>query len=127
MMNLVEGLLYTEDHEWIKVEGNKAKIGITDHAQHELGDIVYVELPEEDDELAKGDVFGVIESVKAASDSFTPLSGTITAINEDLEDAPESVNADAYGAWMFEIEMSDASELEGLMDAAAYKAFCEAQ
>ncbi len=125
-MKLVEGLLYTEDHEWIKVEGNTATIGITDHAQHELGDIVYVELPEEDDELAKGDVFGVIESVKAASDSFTPLSGKITAINEDLEDAPESVNADAYGAWMFKIEMSDASELEGLMDATAYKTFCEA-
>ena len=106
-MKLVEGLHYTEDHEWIKVEGNKAKIGITDHAQHELGDIVYVELPEVDDEIAKGDVFGVIESVKAASDSFTPLSGTITAINEDLEDAPESVNADAFAAWMFEIELSD--------------------
>lgn len=125
-MNLVEGLLYTEDHEWIKVEGKNAKIGITDHAQHELGDIVYVELPEVDDEIAKGDVFGVIESVKAASDSFTPLSGKIIAINEDLEDAPESVNADAYSAWMFEIELSDTSELEGLMDATAYKAFCEA-
>ncbi len=125
-MKLVEGLLYTEDHEWVKVEGNKAKIGITDHAQHELGDIVYVELPEEDDELAKGDVFGVIESVKAASDSFTPLSGTVTAVNEELEDAPESVNADPYAAWMFEIELSDASELDGLMDAEAYKTFCEA-
>lgn len=124
-MKLVEGLLYTEDHEWIKVEGNIATIGITDHAQHELGDIVYVELPEEDDDLAKGDVFGVIESVKAASDSFTPLSGKITAINEELEDAPESVNADAYAAWMFKIEMSDVSELEGLMDTKAYETFCK--
>jgi glycine cleavage system H protein len=125
-MKIVEGLLYTEDHEWVKVDGNKAKVGITDHAQHELGDIVYVELPEEDDELSKGDVFGVVESVKAASDSFTPLSGTITAINEDLEDAPESVNENPYDAWMFEIEMSDSSELDELMDAEAYKAFCEA-
>jgi len=126
MSKIVEGLLYTEDHEWVKVEGNKAKIGVTDHAQHELGDIVYVELPEEDDELAKGDVFGVVESVKAASDSFTPLSGTVTAVNENLEDAPESVNATPYEAWMFELELSDTSELDGLMDAAAYKAFCEA-
>ena len=125
MSKILTDLLYTEDHEWVKVEGNKAKIGITDHAQHELGDIVYVELPEEDDELAKGDVFGVIESVKAASDSFTPLSGTVTGINEDLEDAPESVNADPYGAWMFELELSDTSELDGLMDAAAYEKFCE--
>ena len=125
-MKVLEGLFYTEDHEWVKVDGNKAKIGITDHAQHELGDIVYVELPEEDDELSKGDVFGVVESVKAASDSFTPLSGTVLAVNEDLEDAPESVNADPYGAWMFEIEMSDSSELDELMDAEAYKAFCEA-
>lgn len=125
-MKVVEGLFYTEDHEWVKVDGNKAKVGITDHAQHELGDIVYVELPEEDDELSKGDVFGVVESVKAASDSFTPLSGTIVAINEDLEDAPESVNENPYDAWMFEIEMSDLSELDELMDAEAYKAFCEA-
>lgn len=125
MSKVLDDLLYTEDHEWIKVEGNKAKIGITDHAQHELGDIVYVELPEEEDELAKGDVFGVIESVKAASDSFTPLSGTVTAINEALEDEPESVNADPYVAWMFELELSDTSELEGLMNAEAYKAFCE--
>ena len=125
MSKIITDLLYTEDHEWVKVDGNKAKIGITDHAQHELGDIVYVELPEEDDELAKGDVFGVIESVKAASDSFTPLSGTVTGINEDLEDAPESVNADPYGAWMFELELSDTSELDGLMDAAAYEKFCE--
>lgn len=125
-MKVVEGLYYTEDHEWVKVEGNKATIGITDHAQHELGDIVYVELPEEEDELSKGDVFGVVESVKAASDSFTPLSGTVVAINEDLEDAPESVNENPYDAWMFAIEMSDTSELEDLMDAEAYKAFCEA-
>ncbi|MBN2898086.1 MAG: glycine cleavage system protein GcvH [Clostridia bacterium] len=123
-MKVVEGLFYTEDHEWVKVDGDRAKIGITDHAQHELGDIVYVELPEEDDELSKGDVFGVVESVKAASDSFTPLSGTVVAVNEDLEDAPESVNANPYDAWMFEIEMSDKSELDDLMDAEAYKAFC---
>lgn len=125
MSKILTELLYTEDHEWVKVEGNKAKVGITDHAQHELGDIVYVELPEEEDELKKGDVFGVIESVKAASDSFTPLSGTVTAINEALEDAPESVNVDPYGAWMFELELSDTSELDSLMDATAYEKFCE--
>lgn len=124
-MKIEKGLLYTDDHEWVKVEGNKAKIGITDHAQHELGDIVYVELPEEEDTLAKGDVFGVVESVKAASDSFTPLSGTVTAINEDLEDAPESVNADPYGAWFFELEISDTSELEGLMSPESYEEFCK--
>lgn len=123
-MKIEKGLLYTEDHEWVKVEGNKAKIGITDYAQHELGDIVYVELPEEEDELAKGDVFGVVESVKAASDSFTPLSGTVTAINEDLEDAPESVNADPYGAWFFELELSDTSELDDLMSPESYEKFC---
>ncbi len=124
-MNVVEGLFYTEDHDWVKVEGNKAKVGITDHAQHELGDIVYVELPEVDDELSKGDEYGAIESVKAASDLVSPVSGTITAANDDLDDAPESVNADAYGAWIFEVELSDPSELDGLMNAEAYKAFIE--
>lgn len=125
IMNVVEGLFYTEDHDWVKVEGNKAKVGITDHAQHELGDIVYVELPEVDDELSKGDEYGAIESVKAASDLVSPVSGTITAANDDLDDAPESVNADAYGAWIFEVELSDPSELDGLMNAEAYKAFIE--
>jgi len=124
-MNVVEGLFYTEDHDWVKVEGNKAKVGITDHAQHELGDIVYVELPEVDDELSKGDEYGAIESVKAASDLVAPVSGTVTAANEDLDDAPESVNADAYSAWIFEVELSDPSELEGLMNAEAYKKFIE--
>jgi len=124
-MNVVEGLFYTEDHDWVKVEGNKAKVGITDHAQHELGDIVYVELPEVDDELSKGDEYGAIESVKAASDLVAPVSGTVTAANEDLDDAPESVNADAYSAWIFEVELSDLSELEGLMNAEAYKKFIE--
>lgn len=122
-MNVLKGLFYSEDHEWVKVEGSKAKVGVSDHAQHELGDIVYIELPEVGAELTAGDVFGVIESVKAASDSYSPVSGVVSAINEDLADAPESINADPYESWIFELELSDLSELEGLMTAEAYEAF----
>lgn len=123
MSKVVEGLLYSEDHEWIKVEGNVVTVGITDLAQDQLGEIVYVELPEEDDELNAGDTFGVIESVKAASDSFMPVSGKIVGINEDLEDAPESLNSDPYANWIIKIELSDESQLEGLMDAKKYEEF----
>ena len=123
-MKIVEGLLYAEDHEWIKVEGDVATIGVTDFAQHEMGEIVYIELPEVDDELAAGDVFGVIESVKAASDSFIPVSGTVVEVNEDLVDSPEGVNNAPFESWMFKVKLSDASELEKLMDSAAYEAFC---
>lgn len=123
MSKIVEGLLYSEDHEWIKVEGNVATIGITDLAQHQLGEIVYVELPEVDDELAAGDTFGVIESVKAASDSFMPLSGKVTEVNEKLDDEPEALNADAYANWIIKVEISDESQLEGLMDAKKYEEF----
>ncbi|SCZ81252.1 glycine cleavage system protein GcvH [Acidaminobacter hydrogenoformans] len=122
-MNVVKGLYYSEDHEWVKVEGNKAKLGVTDHAAHQLGDIVYLELPEVGAELSAGDVFGVIESVKAASDSYSPVSGVVTAVNEELADGPEAINSDPYESWIFEIELSDASELEGLMSAEAYEAF----
>lgn len=124
MSKIVEGLLYSEDHEWIKVDGNVATIGITDHAQHQLGEIVYVELPDVDDELDKGDTFGVIESVKAASDSFMPVSGKIVEANEDLDDEPGSVNADPYANWIIKVELSDESQLEGLMDAKKYEEFC---
>lgn len=122
-MKIIQGLYYSEDHEWVKVEGTKAKIGITDYAQHAMGDIVYVELPDEDDELEAGDSFGVIESVKAASDSFVPVSGTVTAINEAIEDDYGVLNEDPYENWIIEIEMSDPSELERLMDAEKYEAY----
>lgn len=124
MSKIVDGLLYSEDHEWIKVEGNVATVGITDHAQHQLGEIVYVELPDVDDELEAGDTFGVIESVKAASDSFMPLSGKIVEANEELDDEPGSLNSDPYANWIIKIELSDESQLDGLMDAKKYEAFC---
>lgn len=122
-MKVVEGLLYTQDHEWIKVDGNKAYIGITDYAQNMLGSIVYVELPEEDDEFDKEDTFGVIESVKAASDACMPISGKVVEANEILDDEPGLLNEDAYENWIVAIELSDKSELDDLMDTAAYKAF----
>ncbi|MBN2260549.1 MAG: glycine cleavage system protein GcvH [Clostridiales bacterium] len=123
-MKIVEGLYYTEEHEWVKVEGEKAYVGITDFASHQLGDIVFVELPEVDAELAKGDTFGVIESVKAASDSYMPVSGTVVEINEALEDEPELLNADAFENWMIAVELKDESELEELMNASEYEEFC---
>ena len=123
MSKIVEGLLYSEDHEWIKVEGNVATVGITDLAQDQLGEIVYVELPDEDDELEAGDTFGVIESVKAASDSFMPVSGKIVETNEELEDEPEALNSDPYANWIIKVELSDESQLDGLMDAKKYEEF----
>lgn len=115
---------YTEDHEWIKVDGDVATIGISIHAAKALGDIVFVELPEEDMELTKGDDAAVVESVKAASEVYAPLTGVVSAGNEALEDAPETVNADPEGeGWFFKMTIADASELDGMMDAAAYKEF----
>ncbi len=124
MAKFLEGLLYSESHEWVKVEGNIAIVGISDFAQHEMGDLSYVDMPEVDDELEKGDEFGAVESVKAASDLYSPVSGTVVEINEELEDAPELLNQDAFANWIMKVEMSDPSELEGLMDAAAYEAMC---
>ncbi len=124
MAKTIEGLYYSESHEWVKVEGNIAIVGITDHAQHEMGDLSYVDMPEVDDELEKGDEFGAVESVKAASDLYSPVSGTVVEINEELEDVPELLNQDAFANWIMKVEMSDPSELEGLMDAAAYEAMC---
>ena len=121
-MNIPTELKYTNDHEWAKVDGNMATIGITDYAQGELGDIVYVELPEVDEELEKGAAFGTIEAVKAVADLFSPLSGKVVEINEALEDAPETINQEPYGSgWMFKIELADAGELGEMMDAAAYE------
>ncbi len=117
---------YTEDHEWITVDGDVATVGITDYAQKALGDIVFVETPEVGDEVSAGDEAGVVESVKAASEIYIPLSGEIVAANEDLEDEPSKVNTDpTTEGWMFKIKLSDTSELDGLMDEDAYKAHLE--
>ena len=124
MAKTVEGLYYSESHEWVKVEGNIAVIGITDFAQHAMGDLSYVDMPEVDDELEAGEEFGAVESVKAASDLFCPVSGKVVEINEALEDAPELLNEDAFANWIIKVEMSDPSELDALMDAAAYVAQC---
>lgn len=125
MAKVIEGLLYSESHEWVKVEDGIAVIGITDLAQHEMGDLSYVDMPEVDDELTKGEEFGAVESVKAASDLFSPVSGTVVEINEALEDSPELLNEDAFANWIIKVQMSDESELEELMDAAAYQAICK--
>lgn len=119
-----EGLLYSEEHEWVRVEGDTAYIGITDYAQHRLGDLVFVELPEVDDEFEGGETIGVIESVKAVADMHTPVSGTIIKVNQDLEDAPESLNKDPYGQYIAALKMKDRGELEKLMTDQAYADFC---
>ena len=120
-MNIPSDLKYTKDHEWLKVDGDTVTVGITDFAQNELGDIVYVEIETEGETLDKEEVFGSVEAVKTVSDLFMPVSGEITAFNEDIESAPESVNEDPYGkGWMVKIKMSDASELENLLSAEAY-------
>jgi glycine cleavage system H protein len=124
-MNVLKDLLYTKDHEWIKVEGEKAYIGITDYAQHALGDIVFVELTEVDTELNAGDSFGAIESVKAASDSYIPVSGTVVEVNEAIVDDPSLLNQDAYANWMIAIALSNKSELDELMNAEQYEAHCK--
>lgn len=120
-MKVLKGLYYSKDHEWLKVEGDKTYIGITDFAQHSLGSIVYVELPDVDTELSAGDVFGVIESVKAASDSYMPVSGTVVEINEGAVDDPTLLNSDPYESWLLAIEMSNIEELEKLMSADEYE------
>jgi glycine cleavage system H protein len=120
-MNIPENLKYTKDHEWISVEGDIATVGITDFAQGELGDIVYVEIETEGETFDKEEIFGSVEAVKTVSDLFMPLSGEITEFNEDLESSPETVNSDAYGkGWMIKIKMSDTSEVDSLLDAAGY-------
>ena len=124
MAKTVEGLYYSESHEWVKVEGNVAIVGITDFAQHAMGDLSYVDMPEVDDEFKAGEEFGAVESVKAASDLFSPVSGTVVEVNDELEDSPELLNQDAFANWIMKVEMSDPSELESLMDAAAYEAMC---
>ncbi len=121
----MEGLYYSESHEYVRVEGEYGYIGITDYAQNALGNVVYVDMPEVDDEVTAGEEFGAVESVKAASDLMAPVSGTVVEVNEALDDQPELVNQDAYENWIIKVEMSDKSELDNLMDAAAYEAFCK--
>lgn len=116
---------YAESHEWVKIDGDIATIGISDYAQHALGDIVYVDMPEVGDEMTAGDVFGAVESVKAASDLICPVSGEVVAVNDELEDAPEKVNADAFENWIIKVKVSDPAEVDALLDAAAYTELCE--
>ncbi len=123
---IVDGLLYTKEHLWVKAEGDDAIIGITDYGQHQLGDVVYVELPQMDSEVESGDKVASIESVKAAIDIFSPLTGKVISINDDLKDDPSLVNTDPYGeGWLYELKMSDPSELEDLMTADDYRAYIE--
>lgn len=126
-MKTVEGLYYSESHEWVKVDGEVAIIGITDFAQKAMGDIVYVDMPEVDDEVSAEEEFGAVESVKAASDLISPVSGTITEINEALEDESGLLNQDPYENWIIKVQMSEPGELDRLMDAEAYAAFCAQQ
>lgn len=122
-MNFPNDLKYTEDHEWVRVNGNIAEIGVTDHAQGELGDIVYIDIPDSEATISHGDSFGTIEAVKTVADLFAPVSGKIIEVNSSLNDAPETVNQDPYGAgWIVKLELSNPSELDALMDSAAYQA-----
>lgn len=120
MSKVIDGLLYSESHEWVKVEGNIAVIGVSDFAQSEMGDITYVDMPDEGDEIAAGEDFGALESVKASSELYSPVSGKVVEVNGELEDAPEMINEDSYAAWIIKVEMSDPEELKKLMDADTY-------
>ena len=124
MSKVIEGLYYSESHEYVRVEGEYGYVGITDYAQNALGNVVYVDMPEVDDEVTAGEEFGAVESVKAASDLISPVSGTVAEVNEALDDQPELVNQDAYENWIIKVEMSDKAELDNLMDAKAYEEFC---
>lgn len=122
MSKIIEGFYYAESHEYVRVEGEYGYVGITDYAQHELGNVVYVDMPDVDDEVVAGEDFGAVESVKAASDLISPVSGTVVEINEALNDSPELVNSDPYENWIIKVQLSDAAEVENLMSAEAYKA-----
>lgn len=125
MAKIEEGLYYSESHEYVRVEGDFGFVGITDYAQNALGNVVYVDMPDVDDEVNAGEEFGAVESVKAASDLISPVSGTVVEVNETLEDEPELLNNDAFANWIIKVEMTDKAELDDLMDAEAYKEFCE--
>ncbi|MEZ3518532.1 MAG: glycine cleavage system protein GcvH [Muribaculaceae bacterium] len=125
MSKILENLRYADSHEWVKLEDGIVTVGITDYAQHALGNIVYVDMPEAGDEVTAGEEFGAVESVKAASDLISPVSGEVLEINEELEDSPELLNEDAFANWIMKVKVSDASEIEKLLDAKAYAAICE--
>ena len=125
MSKVLENLRYADSHEWVMLDGDVATIGITDYAQHALGNIVYVDMPEAGDEVTAGEEFGAVESVKAASDLISPVSGEVIEVNEALEDSPELINEDAFVNWIMKVKVSDASEIDSLLDAAAYAKVCE--
>ena len=125
MAKVIEGLYYSESHEYVRVEGDYGFIGITDYAQNALGNVVYVDMPDVDDEVEAGEEFGAVESVKAASDLYSPVSGTVVEVNEALDDQPELINQDAFENWIIKVLLSDKSELDSLMNAEDYAAFCE--
>ena len=122
MSKIIEGLKYSETHEWVKIEDGIAIIGVTDFAQKEMGDITYVDMPAEEDEVNAGEEFGALESVKASSDLISPVSGEVCEVNAELEDSPDLINSDPYANWIIKVKISDESELDALMDAAAYAA-----
>ena len=124
MAKVIEGLYYSESHEFVRVEGNVGFVGITDYAQNALGTVVYVDMPDVDDEVEAGEEFGAVESTKAASDLISPVSGTVIEVNEALNDQPELINEDAFANWIIKVELSDTSALDNLMDAKVYEAFC---
>ena len=126
MAKVLEGLYYAESHEYVRVEGEFGFIGITDYAQEQLGNVVYVDMPEVDDAVTAGDDFGAVEIVKAASDLVAPVSGTVVEVNTALEDQPELINQDAFANWIIKVKLDDTAELDSLMDATAYAAHCEA-
>ncbi len=124
MAKTIEGLYYSESHEYVRIEGEYGYVGITDYAQNALGNVVYVDMPEVDDELEAGSEFGAVESVKAASDLVSPVSGTVVEVNEALEETPELINKDAFANWIVKVKLANKAELDSLMDAAAYEAHC---
>ena len=126
MAKVIEGLYYSESHEYVKIEGDFAYVGITDYAQNALGNVVYVDLPEVDDEVEADEDFGAVESVKAASDLISPVTGTVVEVNEALEDKPELINEDPFENWIIKVKLSDTAELDNLMDSQAYEDFCKA-
>ena len=125
MVKVLEGLYYSESHEFVRVEGDFGYIGITDYAQNALGNVVYVDMPDVEDEVSAGEEFGAVESVKAASDLISPVTGVVVEVNEALEDTPELINQDAFGTWIIKVSLADKGELDNLMDAKAYAAFCD--
>lgn len=125
MAKTIEGIYYTESHEYVRIEGEYGYVGITDYAQSQLGKVVYVDMPEVDDEVTAGEEFGAVESVKAASDLISPVSGTVVEVNEALEDQPELVNQDAFGSWIMKVRLFDPSEVDNLMGAAEYEEICK--